>query len=106
MSTHSSASGHSSAHAAQSVNAWDPAFVEQQYAAWKRDPHSVDAGWRQFFLGFDLGLARPTPAKGGAPAATAPAASTPAAGVSQAQRGVAAGQQRSGEQQKDRAGDQ
>jgi hypothetical protein len=35
------------------VNAWDPAFLEQQYASWKRDPNSVDASWRQFFLGFD-----------------------------------------------------
>ncbi len=60
MSTQSSASGSSPAHAAQSVNAWDPAFLEQQYAAWKHDAQSVDAGWRQFFLGFELGVARPT----------------------------------------------
>ena len=92
MSTHSSASGHSSAQAAQSVNAWDPAFLEQQYASWKRDPQSVDASWRQFFLGFDLGLARPTPTKATATSsvaattsATVPATST---GLSQAQRGV------------------
>ena len=75
MSTNSSASGHSSAQAAQSVNAWDPAFLEQQYASWKRDPQSVDASWRQFFLGFDLGLARPTPTK---TATTVPATATAA----------------------------
>ena len=73
MSTHSSAAGHSSAQAAQSVNAWDPAFLEQQYASWKRDPQSVDASWRQFFLGFDLGMARPAPTK---VAATASATAT------------------------------
>ncbi len=88
MSTHSSASGQSSAQAAQSVNAWDPAFLEQQYASWKRDPQSVDASWRQFFLGFDLGLARPTPTKAAAPASTAATVPVTTSGVSQAQRGV------------------
>lgn len=90
MSTHSSASGHSSNQASRSVNAWDPAFLEQQYASWKRDPQSVDASWRQFFLGFDLGLARPAPAKAVTTtvAAATTSSPTPEGAVSQAQRGV------------------
>ncbi len=51
-------------HAArQSVNSWDGAFLDAQYAQWQRDPNSVDPQWRQFFAGFDLGAARPASAK-------------------------------------------
>ncbi len=38
------------------------------YAKWKADPASVDQAWQTFFLGFDLGVARPV-----GPAASAPA---------------------------------
>ena len=49
--------------AQQSVNSWDAAFIDSLYASWQKDPSSVEAQWRQFFAGFDLGLSRPgTPA--------------------------------------------
>jgi len=41
------------------VNAWQPDVVEALYAQWKADPSSVDQGWQTFFMGFDLGVARP-----------------------------------------------
>lgn len=42
------------------VNAWQPEVVDALYEQWKVDPNSVDETWRTFFLGFDLGVARPT----------------------------------------------
>jgi len=52
--------------ARQSVNSWDAAFIDDLYAKWLADPESVEPSWRQFFAGFDLGLARPAPAEPGA----------------------------------------
>ncbi len=40
------------------VNGLDPAFLEQQYAAWQRDPSSLSADWQNFFQGFELGYER------------------------------------------------
>ena len=33
-------------------------LIDQAYQQWRRDPASVDASWRLFFEGFDLGLAQ------------------------------------------------
>ena len=72
--------------ARQSVNGWDAAFVDSMYAAWQADPASVDPQWRQFFAGFDLGIARPAVP---AAAETAPTATADAgAGIPSAQRQV------------------
>src|SRR5438105_632220 len=35
--------------------------IEDAYERWRRDPASVDEGWRVFFEGFDLGSNRPVP---------------------------------------------
>ncbi|MFM7052455.1 MAG: 2-oxoglutarate dehydrogenase E1 component [Planctomycetota bacterium] len=45
-------------HARQSLNGWQPEFVEAQYERFLADPESVGAEWKQFFLGFELGMAR------------------------------------------------
>lgn len=47
--------------ARQSINGWDPAFLDSLFAQWSLNPNSVDASWQQFFAGFELGLARPAP---------------------------------------------
>jgi 2-oxoglutarate dehydrogenase E1 component len=38
-----------------SLNGWNAAWVDQQYERWREDPSSVDAEWRTFFQGFELG---------------------------------------------------
>ncbi|MFZ4642299.1 MAG: 2-oxoglutarate dehydrogenase E1 subunit family protein, partial [Phycisphaerales bacterium] len=55
----------SSSPARQSINGWDAAFVDSLFAQWSREPESVEPAWRQFFAGFELGLARPAPAPKG-----------------------------------------
>ncbi|GDY12262.1 2-oxoglutarate dehydrogenase subunit E1 [Planctomycetota bacterium] len=35
------------------------AVLEERYAAWKREPESVDREWQVFLSGFDLGFAQP-----------------------------------------------
>ncbi|MCP3859808.1 MAG: 2-oxoglutarate dehydrogenase E1 component [Phycisphaeraceae bacterium] len=44
-----------------SLNGWNAEFVEERYREWKADPESVEADWRRFFEGFELGAARPEP---------------------------------------------
>ncbi len=66
----------SSSPARQSINGWDAAFVDSLFAQWSREPESVDPAWRQFFAGFELGLARPAPAPKGAPTGTTGASTT------------------------------
>ncbi|MBL9141714.1 MAG: 2-oxoglutarate dehydrogenase E1 component, partial [Phycisphaerae bacterium] len=75
--------------AAQAVNGWSSDYVEGLYEKWKRDPSSVDESWRQFFLGFDLGVVRPatTPTTTAAAASSASASSAAPASV-RAQQGV------------------
>jgi len=74
--------------AKQSINGWDAAFVDSLFSQWSRDPESVDPAWRQFFAGFELGLARPAPAtEADASAATTAATSQGAIG-NQTQRKV------------------
>src|SRR2546427_4593366 len=41
--------------AIQQANA---AYVEEQYARYRRDPSSVAGDWAAFFAGFDLGMGR------------------------------------------------
>ncbi|MFO0827867.1 MAG: 2-oxoglutarate dehydrogenase E1 component [Phycisphaerales bacterium] len=55
----------------QTLNGWSSDFIEGLYEQWKSNPDSVDPQWRQFFLGFDLGIARP-----GSDAAPAPVPSS------------------------------
>ena len=43
-------------HAPQSVNSWQPDYVEALFAQFKADPDSVGPEWKNFFLGFELGL--------------------------------------------------
>ncbi len=43
------------------VNGWHGEYVETLFAQWKADPLSVTAEWRDFFRGFELGLAQPAP---------------------------------------------
>ncbi len=50
----------------QSVNGWSSDFIEGEYKRWKADPASVTAEWRQFFLGFELGVDRTGEPQGGA----------------------------------------
>ena len=51
-------------------NQWNADLVEHQQALWRKDPASVDAEWRAFFEGFELGSTQPAPRKGaGAPGA-------------------------------------
>lgn len=38
-----------------SLNGWNATWVDQQYERWREDPSSVDAEWRTFFQGFELG---------------------------------------------------
>lgn len=63
---------------------WDPAgysflfsahpeFVDALYREWSADPARVDASWRHFFSGFDLGLRQAAPAPAAADAAARPA---------------------------------
>jgi len=42
-----------------SLNGWNPEFVEDLYAQWRREPSSVGPDWQHFFQGFDLALSRP-----------------------------------------------
>ncbi|NBX25061.1 MAG: 2-oxoglutarate dehydrogenase E1 component [Planctomycetes bacterium] len=63
------------------VNGLDPAFLDQQYQAWKRDPQSVSADWRTFFQGFELGYERaPEPGATTTAAAASPAAEPASSG--------------------------
>ena len=94
-------------HAPQSVNSWQPDYVEALFAQFKADPDSVGPEWKNFFLGFELGLklegaegveaakvgavaAAAAPVVGAAAAAAAASGATGAAGAtgSLAQRKV------------------
>ena len=48
--------------AEQAVNAWNAEYLDALYERWQADPEAVDAQWRQFFKGFDLGVRRMQPA--------------------------------------------
>ena len=48
-----------------SVNGWQGEYVESLFAQWQSNPDSVGAEWRDFFRGFELGLAQPAPTGGG-----------------------------------------
>lgn len=39
------------------LNTSDPEAIEEIYRSFKKDPESVDAGWRKFFEGFDFAMA-------------------------------------------------
>lgn len=39
------------------LNTSDPKAIEEIYRSFKKDPESVDAGWRKFFEGFDFAMA-------------------------------------------------
>ena len=54
---------------------WNADLVAEYHERWKQDPQAVDADWRAFFEGFELGLSLPPkPAKGGAVGASVDAA--------------------------------
>ncbi len=53
-------------HPSQSVNSWSSDFLEDQFNRWKVDPESVDPQWKQFFLGFELGVDRSAAPRGDA----------------------------------------
>jgi 2-oxoglutarate dehydrogenase E1 component len=40
------------------ANRWNVDAIEEYYRRWQQDPSSVDEGWRVFFEGYELGLAR------------------------------------------------
>jgi len=42
--------------APQSVNGWQPDYVDSLFAQYRADPESVGSEWRNFFRGFELGL--------------------------------------------------
>ncbi|MEY3110666.1 MAG: hypothetical protein RL079_1351, partial [Verrucomicrobiota bacterium] len=49
---------------------WNADLVSSYHEQWSKDPSSVDAEWRAFFEGFELGMSLPPkPAKGAAPVA-------------------------------------
>ena len=68
-------------HARQSLNGWQPEFVDAQYQRFLADPDSVGPEWRQFFLGFELGMSREPEAAASPSAAAAPSAPMPAVSV-------------------------
>ena len=39
---------------------WNLDAIEDAYRRWKQDPSAVDASWRYFFEGFELGAVRPS----------------------------------------------
>lgn len=39
---------------------WNLDAIEDAHRRWKKDPSSVDASWRYFFEGFELGAVRPS----------------------------------------------
>jgi len=41
------------------VNAWNPQYLEAEYARYRQDPDSLPADLRAFFQGFDLGIEQP-----------------------------------------------
>src|SRR5688572_29476911 len=43
----------------------DMEVLDDLYQRWRRDPASVDASWRSFFEGFELGTGRPAAPSGG-----------------------------------------
>src|SRR5262245_36390690 len=47
---------------------WNAGALEDAYQRWLRDPQSVDASWRLFFEGFELGRSRPEVPAAGPPA--------------------------------------
>ena len=70
----------------QSVNAWNPEYLESLYRQWAADPDSVDEQVRQFFQGFELGLQQGTRTKPAAPGDAAESGGSAVADiVSQAQ---------------------
>ena len=38
------------------LNNANPEFIDSLYQEYKKDPTSIDAKWKQFFEGFELGL--------------------------------------------------
>lgn len=40
---------------------WNLDLIEESYQRWRNDPNSVEASWRAFFEGYELGAARPAP---------------------------------------------
>ncbi len=62
-----------------SVNAWNPAYLEDAYARFQKDPASLEPQLRAFFEGFDLALASPIGVK---PSGDRPAGELSAAGTS------------------------
>ena len=56
-------------HAPQSVNSWQPDYIEGLFQQFKANPDSVGSEWKNFFLGFELGL-KLEGAEGGEAAAT------------------------------------
>ena len=89
-------SSHASQSVSQSVNGWQSDYVESLYAQYCADPNSVGAEWRQFFLGFELGLKRetdaPAPTATATPAAPVAAPSAPAPATSQGAAAAATAQ--------------
>jgi len=51
------------------INSWNPEYIDAMYQQWLNDPNSVDAGWQQFFRGFDLGARTVLKDDAGAPLA-------------------------------------
>ena len=48
---------------------WNADLIASYHEQWSKDPSSVDADWRSFFEGFELGLSLPPKPGKGAPAA-------------------------------------
>jgi 2-oxoglutarate dehydrogenase E1 component len=40
------------------INSWSPEFLDSLYHSWRQDPTSLDADWKAFFQGFELGQAK------------------------------------------------
>src|SRR4051812_22377452 len=54
------------------VSRANPAYVDDLYARWVRDPASVDEHWALFFAGFEMGATARLGAPAPAPAAVVP----------------------------------
>jgi 2-oxoglutarate dehydrogenase E1 component len=56
---------------------WNQDLIEAHYLRWQQEPETLDASWRHFFEGFELGRVDGAPPGTEPPGAAMPSASTP-----------------------------
>ena len=63
------------------ANRWNQDLIEEHYLRWQQDPATLDASWRHFFEGFELGRVDGSPPGAEPPGAARPPASSAASAV-------------------------